>query len=69
MSIFYLRSPKKFVRKASLELQLPKTTVWNVLKKYLHMRPYQLRLVHALKPDDYGVWFNFASEVFDGVQR
>lgn len=59
----YLRSPKKTVQKASLELQLPKTTVWKVLRKRLNMRPYRLQLVHALMPDDYGVRYNFEYEV------
>lgn len=46
----YHHSFKKSVWKASVELQLPKTTVGNVLRKRLHMHPYQLQLLPALKP-------------------
>ena len=38
----FLRSPKKSVRKASCELGMPVMTVWKVLRKRLHMRPYCL---------------------------
>jgi len=46
----FVRSPKKSVRKASCELAMPVMTVWKVLRKILHMHPYRLQLLQALKP-------------------
>ncbi|PSN49705.1 hypothetical protein C0J52_05333 [Blattella germanica] len=59
----FVRSPKKSVRKASRELAIPVMTVWKVLKKRLHMRPYHLQLLQALKPTDYAVHSNYAHEM------
>lgn len=59
----FVRSPKKSVRKASRELAMPVMTVWKVLRKRLHMRPYRLQLLQALKPTDYAVRSNFAHEM------
>jgi hypothetical protein len=33
-------SPRKCVRQGSRELQLPKTTVWQVLRRRVRMKPY-----------------------------
>ncbi|PSN48396.1 hypothetical protein C0J52_18522 [Blattella germanica] len=46
----FVRSPKKSVRKASRELAMPVMTVWKVLRKRLHMRPYRLQLLQAYLP-------------------
>ena len=59
----FLQSPKKSVRKASRELGMPVMTVWKVLRKCLHMCPYHLQLLQALKPTDYAVRSNFALEM------
>ena len=48
----FLRSPRKSVRRASAETQIPRTTVWRVLRKRLQMKPYRLQLVQALKEGD-----------------
>ena len=48
----FLRSPRKSVRRASVETHIPRTTVWRVLRKRLQMKPYRLQLVQALKEDD-----------------
>ena len=59
----FLRNPKKSVRKASRERGLPMMTVWKVLRKRLHMRPYRLQMLQALKPIDCAVRSNFALEI------
>ena len=46
----FLRSPRKSVVRASRELDMPKITVWNVLRKLLCFKPYKMRLVQALTP-------------------
>ncbi|PSN56266.1 hypothetical protein C0J52_00389, partial [Blattella germanica] len=37
----FVRNPKKSVRKDSSELAMPVMTVWKVLRKRLHIRPYR----------------------------
>ena len=56
-------SPKKSVRKASCEFEIPVSTVWKVLRKRLQLRPYRLQLLQALKPTDHGLRANFITEV------
>lgn len=38
---------------ASIELDLPKTTQWRVLKKRLNLKPYKFPLLHTLCPNDH----------------
>jgi hypothetical protein len=40
-----VRSPQKSVRRAGKELNVPKTTLWKVLWKRLHLRPYRLQIL------------------------
>jgi hypothetical protein len=44
-----LRSPKKSVRHASRELEMPTMTVWRVSRKRLEMKFYRLHLVQFLQ--------------------
>ncbi|KAJ4433698.1 hypothetical protein ANN_16009 [Periplaneta americana] len=48
----YERSPRKSVRQAARELQMPKSTVHKILHRSLGFHAYKLQLVHELKPDD-----------------
>ena len=48
----FQQSPHKSNRRASRELQCPKTTYWRVLRRRLHMTPYKLQLVQHLKDTD-----------------
>ena len=43
-------SPKKSIRRMSLETQILTATVWRVMR--LRMRPYKLQILQALKADD-----------------
>jgi hypothetical protein len=58
---YFRRSPQKSTRRASPELQLPQTTVSNILR--LLMKPYRLQLVQALKPEDLVVRYEFCREI------
>ena len=42
-------SPRKSIRRASRELEMSSTTIWQVVKKHLHMIPYKLHLLQHLK--------------------
>ena len=48
----FQQSPGKSIRRASRELKCPKTTVWRVLRRRLHMTPYKLQLVQHLQETD-----------------
>ena len=47
-----LRSPKKSIRRTSMETLIPSTTVWRVARKRLVMKPYKLQLVQTITADD-----------------
>ena len=46
----FLRSPKKYVRCTSLELEMSSMTVWRVLRKRVCMKSYRFHLLQFLKP-------------------
>jgi hypothetical protein len=43
------RSPRKSVRADSLQLQIPRSSVHDVLHKGLRLRPYKIQIIRALK--------------------
>ena len=47
-----LRSPKKSIRRTSMETLIPPTTVWRVVRKCLVMKPYKLQVVQAIGAAD-----------------
>ena len=50
--VAFHRSPRKSIRVASNELDIPRSTVHKVLHKRLRLHAYKLQIVQALKPDD-----------------
>jgi hypothetical protein len=57
------------VRRASKKLDVPKTNVWQVLQKFLHVRPYRLQILKQLKLTDkikrYDFCCNFLEKLSD----
>ena len=51
------------MRRASRELEVPRSTVWKTLLKRLCMKPYKLQLLHQLKPNDKQQRYEFCSRV------
>ena len=47
-----VNSPRKSIRRTSFETQIPKSSVWRIVRKRLQMRPYKLQFIQALKADD-----------------
>ena len=47
-----LRSPKKSIRRTSMDTLIPPTTVWRVVRKRLVMKPYKLQVVQAITAAD-----------------
>ena len=65
----YKRSPSKSTCRASRELQLPKTTVWRVLRRRLVMKPYKLQLLQALNNDDKHKRVEFSGQIQDVIEN
>ena len=59
----FQRSPRKSIRRASLELQMPSATVWRVVRKHLHIIPYKLHLLQHLKDTDKLAREDFCTEM------
>ena len=50
--VAYTRSPRKFIRGASTQLQIPRSTIHKVLYRNLRLYAYKVQLLQALKPKD-----------------
>jgi hypothetical protein len=50
-----------------MELNLPQSTVYDVLKKTLHFFPYKIQILHEVKQGDYHLCFQYASSQLDLV--
>ncbi|VVC37581.1 Protein of unknown function DUF4817,Domain of unknown function DUF4371 [Cinara cedri] len=48
----FVRTPQKSTRRAGLELDLPHSTVWRVLRRRLTLKAYRLQLLRVLLPED-----------------
>jgi hypothetical protein len=48
----FQRSPTKSIRRASLELNIPRSTVHKVLHKPLRLYAYKVQIVQAVEPND-----------------
>lgn len=59
-------SPRKSTKRASFELNFPKTTVW---KQRLHCKPYRLQLVPVLSGSDKEKRHEFCVEMFDKMEE
>ncbi|PNF17736.1 hypothetical protein B7P43_G07071 [Cryptotermes secundus] len=65
----FVRSPRKSIRRVSRELQMPRATVHEVLRKRLCMYAYTLQILQALKPEDKPRRHNFACDMPDRIGR
>ncbi|PNF36768.1 hypothetical protein B7P43_G11153, partial [Cryptotermes secundus] len=59
----FQRSPRKSIRAASLQLQIPRLTVHDVLHKRLRRRVYKIQMIHALKRSGRVARTNFAVDM------
>lgn len=53
-------SPKKSLKRRSLQLGLPRSTVYDVVRKRLKLHAYKIQLVHEIKPNDRPLRLEFA---------
>lgn len=67
------RSPKKSIRRRSQSLGLTRSTMHNILKRDLHLRPYRVQICHLLKTSDMkrrmqmADWFKRHPDVFKNL--
>ncbi|GBL86107.1 hypothetical protein AVEN_22696-1 [Araneus ventricosus] len=64
----FVRSPQKSTVRASRELGIPQKTLWNVLRRRLHFKPYRLQLLQHLTPDDYARRFDFCTRMQQNME-
>ncbi|KDR14206.1 hypothetical protein L798_12007 [Zootermopsis nevadensis] len=64
----FQRSPRESIRAASLQLQLPRSTVRDVLHKRLRLRAYKIQMIHAVKPTDQVARTNFAVDMLERIR-
>ncbi|KAJ9600198.1 hypothetical protein L9F63_009532, partial [Diploptera punctata] len=59
------RSPRKSLRRASRELQIPKSTLQRIVHKRLKLHRYKVQLVQRLEPNDMPKRVEFANTMLD----
>lgn len=63
------RSPKKSLARRSLELGIPKSTVYKVVRKRLKLRAYKIQLLHEIKITDKVKRVDFAVFILDSIEE
>lgn len=64
----FVRSPRKSTNRASRESGIPQPTVWKVLRKRLHLRPYKLTMVQQISDLDKVARSEFCVEMFERIE-
>ena len=57
------RSPRKSIRRASTELQIPISTIQKITHMRLHLCAFKIQLRHHIKPNDRPLRAHFAAEM------
>ena len=52
VQVAYARSPRKFIRGASTQLQIPRSTTHKVLHRNVRLYACKMQLLQTLKPED-----------------
>ena len=63
--VAYTRSSRKSIRRASTQLQIPRSTIHKVLHRNLPLYAYKVQLLQALKPEDKPLRKEFAVTMLD----
>jgi hypothetical protein len=64
---FCVRSHRKSTARRNLELDIPKTTIQNVIHKRLRLHDQNIHLTHEIKPDDRPKRCDFASLMLNKI--
>uniref|UniRef100_A0A1B6EKB9 DUF4817 domain-containing protein n=1 Tax=Cuerna arida TaxID=1464854 RepID=A0A1B6EKB9_9HEMI len=60
-------SPKKSLVRRSLQLGLPRSIVYDVVRKRLKLHAYKIQLVHEIKSNDKGLKLDFAVDILNRI--
>lgn len=63
------RSPKTSLMRRSLQLGLPRSTVYDVVRKRLKLHAYKIQLVHEIKPNDKRLRLDFAVDILNRIDE
>ncbi|GFV64798.1 DUF4817 domain-containing protein [Trichonephila clavipes] len=55
------------IRQASNELQIPRSTAYDIVHKRLRLRAYKLQLLHLLKLKDHSARLEFSTEMMNRI--
>lgn len=65
----FARSPKKSTRRASRETGIPQKTVWRVLRKRLHLKPYRFTMVQQITDQDKVARAEFCDKMLNVIEE
>lgn len=60
-----VNTPRISTRKTGMELQMPHSTVWKIMRKNLKMFPYKLQLLQSLNDGDKVIRFEFCGNLME----
>jgi hypothetical protein len=69
VTVAFTHSPWKSTRRASRELQMPRTTLQRVLHKRLRLYAYKVQIVQEIKPADKPQRQNFAIYILERIKQ
>ena len=65
----FARSPRKSIRRASTELQIPRLKIHKIIHKCLHLCAFNIQLHHHIKPNDRPLRTHFATEMLLQIEN
>ncbi|KAJ4442664.1 hypothetical protein ANN_04253 [Periplaneta americana] len=65
----FVRSPRKSTRRASRETGIPQPTVWRILRRRLHLKPYQFTMVQHITDEDKMGRRDLCVEMFSRIEE
>lgn len=63
----FVRSPRKSTRRASRETGISQPTIWRILRRRLHLKPYRFSMVQHITDNDKMVRRDFCAEMLDRI--
>lgn len=68
VSKYFVRYPSRSLRRAEQDLNIPRSSIHDILRNRLHMFPYKLQVVQQLEDGDYTARIEFAQWCLQNIQ-
>lgn len=68
VSNYFVRYPSRSLRRAEQDLNIPRSSIHDILRNRLHMFPYKLQVVQQLEDRDYTARIEFAQWCLQNIQ-